>query len=216
MQDDQLDQPSRDAARAYHEPPALDAAARDEMWTAIEADHFAPPAGRRRFAVPRWARLAAAIVLGIALGRFTPLDGWLHRAPAGLPAAATAVATPPAATPATLPVPAVYEPTTSRYLGQTTALLIALPAETRTGRADNQFIDRAQNLLLTTRLLLDSPAAHDAKLRGLLDDLEVVLAQIVRLQSEQNAADLDLITQALEQRDVLPRLRTAAADISAD
>ncbi len=212
MQDEQFDQPSRDAARAYHEPPALDEAARDEMWTAIEAEHFAPPAGRRHFAVPRWAGLAAAIVVGIALGRFTPLDGWLHRAPAR-PVAAAA---PPAATPATLPVPAVYEPTTSRYLGQTAALLIALPAETKAGRADNQFIDRAQNLLLTTRLLLDSPAAHDAKLRGLLDDLEVVLAQIVRLQSEQNAADLDLITQALEQRDVLPRLRTAAADISAD
>ena len=214
MQDEQLDQPSRDAAHAYHEPPALDEAARDEMWTAIEAEHFAPPAGRGRFAVPRWAGLAAAIVVGIALGRFTPLDGWLHRAPPR-PAAAAA-ATPLAATPVALPVPAVYEPTTSRYLGQTAALLIALPAETKAGRADDQFIDRAQNLLLTTRLLLDSPAAHDAKLRGLLDDLEVVLAQIVRLQSEQNAADLDLITQALEQRDVLPRLRTAAADISAD
>ena len=214
MQDEQLDQPARDAARAYHEPPVLDEAARDEMWTAIEAEHFAAPAGRRRFVVSRWAGLAAAIVVGVALGRFTPLDGWLHPATAKLPA--TAAATPPATTAAPLPVPAVYEPTTSRYLGQTAALLIALPSETKTGRADNQFIDRAQNLLLTTRLLLDSPAAHDAKLRGLLDDLEVVLAQIVRLQSEQNAADLDLITQALEQRDVLPRLRTAAADISAD
>jgi hypothetical protein len=215
MQDEQLEQPWRDAARAYHEPPALDEAARDDMWSAIEAEHFAAPV-RRRFTVPRWAGLAAAIVVGIALGRFTPLDGWLHPAPA---APTATVATAPADASKQhdkLPVPAVYEPTTSEYLGQTTALLIALPSEMKTGRADNQFIDRAQNLLLTTRLLLDSPAAHDAKLRGLLDDLEVVLAQIVQLQSEQNTADLDLITQALEQRDVLPRLRTAAADISAD
>ena len=42
------------------------------------------------------------------------------------------------------------------------------------------------------------------------------LAQIVRLQSDQSREELDLIRQALEQRDVLPRLRTAVADISAD
>ena len=113
-------------------------------------------------------------------------------------------------------MPALYESTTSQYLGQTAALLVALPSEVHGGRADAQFVGRARNLLLTTRLLLDSPAAQDAKLHGLLDDLELVLAQVVRLQDERNSADIDLINQALEQHDVLPRLRTAAADISAD
>jgi hypothetical protein len=43
-----------------------------------------------------------------------------------------------------------------------------------------------------------------------------VLAQIVRLQTDDGRSELELIRMALEQRDVLPRLRTAVADISAD
>ncbi len=211
MQDDRLSESWKHEARRYHAPPELDAVAREAMWAEIEARHFAPgPAGwsRRR---PAWVGLAAAVVIGVVLGRFTPLDGLLHPAKAH-----SAPAIPVAAAPARLPVPALFEPTTSQYLGQTTALLVALPSEVHGGRADALFINRAQNLLLTTRLLLDSPAAQDAKLRGLLDDLEVVLAQVVRLQAAPTTTDLELINQALEQRDVLPRLRTAAADISAD
>ena len=209
MQEEPLEQPLRDAARAYHEPPALDAAARDAMWANIEAQGFAATPTHRRFAVRPWMGLAATLLIGIGIGRFAPIDRLIGKQ-AAAPAAPVATASDK------LPVPAVYESTTSQYLGQTAALLIALPTATHGGRADGQFINKAQNLLLTTRLLLDSPAAHDAKLRGLLDDLELVLAQVVRLQSNQNASDLELINQALEQHDVLPRLRTAAADISAD
>jgi hypothetical protein len=210
MQDEHehLEQPLRDAARAYHEPPPLDAPARDAMWAAIDAQRTVVTPIHRKWHVRPWMGLAAALIIGIGIGRFAP--GW--GASASRPE--TPVATLAAGD--RLPVPAVYESTTSQYLGQTAALLLALPTAARGGRADGQFISKAQNLLLTTRLLLDSPAAQDAKLRGLLDDLELVLAQVVRLQSEQNASDLDLINQALEQHDVLPRLRTAAADISAD
>jgi hypothetical protein len=109
-----------------------------------------------------------------------------------------------------------YEVETSRYLGQTAALLIALPSEARAGRADEQFASRASDLLGRTRLLLDSPAANDPAMRNLLEDLELVLAQVARLQTDHSRTDLDLINRALEQRDVLPRLRTAVADISAD
>ncbi len=211
MQDEHFQPPMSDAARHYHEPPPLDAEARERMWAGIEAVAFHDRVPRR-YRVPQWLGLAAAIVVGIAIGRFTPLDRLLHPAAAATPAPTASVA---AAT-SKLPLPAVYEPTTSQYLDQTTALLLSLPTEVRAGHANGQFIAKATNLLLTTRLLLDSPAAQDAKLHGLLDDLEVVLAQIVRLQAEQNHTELDLINQALEQRDVLPRLRTAAADLSAD
>jgi hypothetical protein len=210
MQDDHLEQPLRDAALAYHVPPDLDAPSRHAIWHVIEmASPRVPITHPRRPAIPAWAGLAAAVVLGIALGRFTPIDRLLHPIS---PAPAASVATGHAR----LPLPAPLEPATSEYLGQTTALLSALPTAARADHADKQFIDRAANLLLTTRLLLDSPAARDPKLRRLLDDLEVVLAQVVRLQAEPDSTDLDLINQALQQRDVLPRLRTAAADISAD
>ena len=85
------------------------------------------------------------------------------------------------------------------------------------GLRDEQFVGRASELLTRTRLLLDSPAANDAEMRSLLEDLELVLAQIVRLQdAHASRTELDLINRALQQRDVMPRLRTAVADISAN
>ncbi|MGH2898512.1 MAG: hypothetical protein ACRDMZ_07545, partial [Solirubrobacteraceae bacterium] len=109
-----------------------------------------------------------------------------------------------------------YEVETSRYLGQTAALLVSLPSEIRSGSASPQFASRAAELLTRTRLLIDSPAATDPAMRDLLEDLELVLMQVVRLQGTNNKTDLDIINRALEQRDVIPRLRTAAADISAN
>jgi hypothetical protein len=51
----------------------------------------------------------------------------------------------------------------------------------------------------------------------LFDDLELVLAQVVRLQNNHmSRTELDLINRALEQRDVIPRLRTAVGDNSAN
>jgi hypothetical protein len=192
------------------------------MWSAIEHDafprRFASPSaertsdvGRRTSNVERWfsARtllpLAAVLLLGVALGRFSA-----RRAPAASPGIAGRAPSD------TVSLAEPYQSTASRYLGQTAALLVALPGEVRAGRADDRFLGRAHDLLLTTRLLLDSPAAADPRFRTLLEDLELVLAQVVRLQTDQGRVDLDLIREALEQRDVLPRLRTAVADISAD
>jgi len=214
-QDDRLPNELRDAVRGYHEPPALNGADLDAMWDAIEPEafprRFASPSAERRAVRDRWysARvllpLAATLVLGVVIGRYTRRGAPPTVAPATTIARADSVA-----------VPEPYQSTTSQYLGQTAALLVALPAEARKGHADAQFVGRAHDLLLTTRLLLDSPAASDARLRGLLEDLELVLAQVVRLQSERRPGELELIRQALDQRDVLPRLRNAAADISAD
>jgi hypothetical protein len=215
--DDKLPESLRAAAHDYNDPPELKRSELESMWSAIEGDAFP-----RRFSTPsaelttgnaqRWysARnllpLAAVLVLGVAIGRFA-----LPRNELVLPNVALGVPSPDS-----LAVPEAYQTTTSRYLGQTAALLVALPAEAQSDAADAIYHNRAHDLLLTTRLLLDSPAATDPRFRTLLEDLELVLAQVVRLQSEQSRAELDLIRQALEQRDVLPRLRTAVADISAD
>ena len=137
-----------------------------------------------------------------------------HDAPAAAPAA-VAVASAPV-THADTSMARPYEVETSQYLGQTAALLVALPSEVKAGRADRQFTARAADLLTRTRLLMDSPAANDPAMRSLFEDLELVLAQVVRLQNNGNRIEMDLINRALEQRDVIPRLRTAAADISAN
>jgi hypothetical protein len=67
-----------------------------------------------------------------------------------------------------------------------------------------------RQVLGSTRLLLDSPAGDDAALRPLLNDLELVLVQIIRLSGAPlDANDRALIDDALRARDLLPRIRTA-------
>jgi hypothetical protein len=69
----------------------------------------------------------------------------------------------------------------------------------------------ARQLLASNRLLLDSPAGADPRLKLLLQDLELVLAQIAQLSPQRGRGreDLDFITDGLERGGVLPRLRAA-------
>jgi hypothetical protein len=210
--DDQLPDAARLAVRGYHLPPELSKSDLDAMWSGIEsqmlpartqAAHGRSPVADRWFPVTRLAQMAAVLLLGVVIGRFV-LPAERVVAPTTIAAAATD----------STGVPEPYQATTSRYLGQTAALLVGLPSDG--SRADGANIGRAKDLLSTTRMLLDSPAASDPRLRALLEDLELVLAQVVRLQADRRGDELDFIRQALEQRDVLPRLRTAVADFSAD
>ncbi|MEO8333495.1 MAG: hypothetical protein ABI664_00885 [bacterium] len=76
--------------------------------------------------------------------------------------------------------------------------------------AARQLGEWGRQVLSSTRLLLDSPAGDDAVLRPLLNDLELVLVQIIRLSGAPlDANDRALIDDALRTRDLLPRIRTA-------
>ena len=219
MTDDELDDRTREALRGYRLPPE---APLDEMWEQIEERHFGAPvvslvdrehsrggtARRRWSAAPSWgvvvAAVAASLILGIGVGRMSRGVAPVVVEKEGTYDYWTANAEP-------------YRQATTEYLGQTVALLTALPAAVRDGQPDARFVTQASDLLTTTRLLLDSPAAaSDPRLRNLLDDLELVLAQLSRLPSEHGGTELNLITEALEQRDVVPRVRAAAASISSD
>jgi hypothetical protein len=94
--------------------------------------------------------------------------------------------------------------------------LISLPGELPARRADSTFVAGARDLLLQTRLLLDSPAITDVALRTLLEDLEVVLIQLVRLQEDPDQLKLELFHESLENSDVIPRLRNAVAEYITD
>jgi hypothetical protein len=83
-------------------------------------------------------------------------------------------------------------------------------AEARGGRAGEQVSSTARTLLATNRLLLDSPVGTtDLKMRRLLEDLDLVLAQIAQLSAERGMDPTDLIIRALEDNGVLMRLRSA-------
>lgn len=101
-----------------------------------------------------------------------------------------------------------YRLAAMQHLVTTEALLVSLRGDLRTGRKDTTIAVWAGDLLGTTRVLIDSPAGHDPQLKQLLEDLELVLAQISRLPGARGeAADLGLIDDAVRHREIMTRLR---------
>lgn len=175
---------------------------RAEIWAGIAAARrFRRPPPRRHWP---WARsgglAAAALIAGIVIGRFG--FGRPEGAPAGLPVSSSP-ADPVSSTPPPVPPGAVD------YLARTEALLASFPVDAQRGRAP-VIADWARQLLLDTRLLIDSPAANNAELVRLLQDLELVLAQIASLPAHDPQQEIRLIEEAIRQNHVLARVRLAA------
>ncbi|MGH7664460.1 MAG: hypothetical protein ACRENI_09240 [Gemmatimonadaceae bacterium] len=104
-----------------------------------------------------------------------------------------------------------YQVATARHLMRTEALLASFRADEAgdSPELSAQIADWAGDLLSTTRLLIDSPAGTDVSQRRLLEDLELVLAQIVQISPDHGNADRRLIDRALERGQLLARLRIA-------
>jgi hypothetical protein len=200
MLDDRLDDRLRESASDYNVPPETP---REEMWAAIQAkraEKTDPILPLRHLRPLRWAAgIAAVLALGIGLGRLTV------RRPEPVPPPLT-VAT---ETPRAKGSSTAYQIATTEHLSQSEAFLTLFRASLRSGGNQRLASATAGQLLATNRLLLDSPAASDAKTRLLLQDLELVLAEIAQLSPQPRTRDLDLITEGLEQGGVFSRLRTA-------
>lgn len=207
MTDERLEQLVDEGMRAYRVPqdPPLEA-----MWARVEREAFEATAGLQHpTSVPRpwrgrWAAvagIAATLTVGFGLGRFTApaAPGEPMVASSELPVATVVVSAP-------------LQRTTSDFLGDTEVLLASLPRDV-TG-LDPSFVTDARRLLATTRLLIDSPLGADQRLRDMLEDLELVLVQVARLRPTPRAEELTFIAAAMDERDVMPRLRTVAAALS--
>lgn len=189
----------------------------DRMWDAIEAEVFAPDLPHRRW---RWTRtllpLAATLVLGFGLGRITPSlrreGGTDSTATSAAPALAAGTQRPEAAPVLLTSQDGPFVGVATDYLERVTALLATLAEEAGRGQPLDYSTRQARDLLATTRLLMETPQATAGHLRQLLDDLELVLAQIARLPARAPAPDVYLIEQTLDQREVLPRLRVMLAE----
>lgn len=224
MTDEQMQELLRTAKDSYRVPaePPIDA-----MWARIERESFDVPGatpvvygnvravdvpvhGRR--GVRRWmapaAGIAATLLVGIGIGRVSKVTPEATPLPPVVEAAPSASVAPPS------------DPllrATSEYLAQTVALLASLPRDSVGQKltADTKFVADARALLGTTRLLMDSPAATDPRMRDLFQDLELVLAQVAQLRTAPRAQELTFIAEAMNERDVVPRLRTVAASYTA-
>jgi hypothetical protein len=203
MSEDRLDKIIDTAADHYNVPPVNPPF--EQMWTAIESEAFAPkvqsiaPAPRTSLVNNPWLRMAAVLVLGVAIGRFTTI------APT-TPGPTSAIAT------QAPDVEASYQLSAERYLGQAVTLVAGLPKQLQSGRMDSAYVARASESLTQLRLIMDSPAASNPRLRALFEDLELVLVQVVQMPATDNAIDAKLIRQAMQERDVMPRLVDAVAE----
>jgi hypothetical protein len=212
MLDDRFDDQLRESAKEYNVPPETP---REVMWARIEAERNAGTRERgkdgkaktfhrsivpsfRSFRPLRWpAGIAALLAIGIGLGRMS--------APRTEPTPASVAATAPAS-----PLTGVaYQVVTAEHLGQAEAFLTLFRTSVRRGGNEQLASATARQLLASNRLLLDSPAGSDNRTRLLLQDLELILAQIAQLSPRPSSPDLDLITDDLKDSGVMSRLRTA-------
>jgi hypothetical protein len=196
MDEEELDSAWREAARAYHEPPATP---RDEMWQAIQHREPRPASRSAQVRLRPWLPLAAAAVLalGIGIGRLSNHgEGSVTEIPAVQKQAARLN-------------PTAYRLAAVEHLGQSEEFLTLFRTSVSLGTNERLASATARQLLVTDRLLLDSPAASDPKLRVLLEDLELVLAEIAQLAPEPRPQDVELIRRGIERGGVLSRLRTA-------
>ncbi len=258
MNDEQRRDDERIAAaarEAYNAPPATP---RDEMWSVIEArlEAGAPALDRvdrvdRVRAVGRlswWMGVAAALVIGLGIGRLSLGTGEgepsVASQPAGSEVAETTTAEAPlagvpengdvpedvrppgeAAPPAgessaeptrdnpsevrdAGPNPVPYATATRAHLSRSESFLAGVRVDLTTGSTDAEFEAWARSLLSRTRLLLASPAGRDPETRRLLEDLELMLAQVVMTATTSDPAEVRLLGEGLEDGNLLQRLRS--------
>ena len=201
--EDRFDEMLREAARDYNAPPPTPKA---EMWDRIVAarrtdrqtNGIVPLQRTIRPTVRLVMAIAAILVLGVAIGRFTApgtpaqptTPGTLAAAPGSEKREKSNIAT---------------ELATADHLSQVETFF----TEFGTERASPEFTDHAKSLLSTTRLLLDSKRVSDPRTRKLLEDLELVLVQIATMNPQDRAEDLNSIADGLAQNSLRTRLRNA-------
>ena len=199
-EDPKFEQWLKDAAKSYHSPLPTP---REELWQRIQE------ARRNKHVIElrpwmRWVVAAAAmLVLGIGIGRWS----------ANRASAPVAAATASAGTRVTNEIDSLasvaYQVAATQYLSRTEAFLTSFRADANRSVNTGRLARQARDLLTTTQLMLDSPAADNPRLRSLLEDLELVLMQISLLNPVRDGHDRDLITQGMNQTNVLPKLRSA-------
>jgi hypothetical protein len=113
------------------------------------------------------------------------------------------------------PNPMTYLVAVQQHLNRAETLLTSFRTQPNaTANADLQLALLARDLLSSTRLLLDSPAAQDPKVAALLVDLELILAQVARM-TNPSADEREIIQEGLDRTAVLPRLRATTSGPSA-
>jgi len=193
--------------RSGGQPPS------DPMWSRIERDVARAIAPREGRITRNWpwvvaaAGIAAALVLGVAIGRRSTRTDM----PAS-PAAPSVAAASRTETPVDSSRHAQMRAATLNHLVQAEVFLTEVRADLKTGRRDPTRNQRSRHLLARTRLLMANDAGGAPAVARLLQDLELVLAEIAALPDSaggrRSTIDARLLDERLRAGAVLPRIRT--------
>jgi hypothetical protein len=215
--DPDSDKDREEMARLHNDPPEVP---RDRMWERIDAARtarrgvVAPDFTARRgpgFRVLRMtAAVAAVLLIGVFIGRLTE-----NPDPAPLPSTgpvAENLADTSAGTPAPRIQDDVYAMAARDLFGRADFLLTDFKVRSCGAEGLSEVPDWAGGMLVQTRLLMGTSAADDLEMKTLLEELEMVLAQIVGLSRDNCARDMAWIRDGLRERATIDRLRTVSAD----
>ena len=192
----------RDAVKDYNAPVPPPA---DVIWSRIEQDVAAAirpaPARimtRRRVWMTASVGIAATLMIGVAVGRWTART---HESP-------TAVAPAPHTASDDSARSAEHaRMATLAHLGDAEIFLTTVRADLKAGRRDTERGARSRELLARTRLLLGSSADHSPAVERLLDDLELLLAEIAAMPASRPSMDARLLDETMREGNILPRIR---------
>ncbi|MES2177071.1 MAG: hypothetical protein V4550_04335 [Gemmatimonadota bacterium] len=197
--DDKFDDFLKHAARDYNAPVTPPA---DAIWSQIERDVAAairPVAARERAPRRTWIAIgvgvAATLVLGVSVGR------WSASGPS-VPAPVASTAADDSARQV-----AHARAATIEHLEDAEVFLTTVRSEIRTGRPDAERAQRSRELLSRTRLLLGASSDRSPAIERLLEDLELMLAEIAALPASRPSMDLKLLDETMRQGNILPRIR---------
>jgi len=180
-------------------PPA------DAIWSAIETDVIKAiaPKKSRSFTSPRtqtWIGLglAATLIIGVGVGR------WTARSP-NTPA--PTVATTRSTTADSVSNSAHARAVTLEHLADAEVFLTSVRAELKSGQTDADRAERSRDLLVRTRVLLGSSRNRPPEVERLLEDLELLLAEIAALPSSHSSLDKTLLDESMRNGNIIPRIR---------
>ena len=172
----------------------------DAIWAAIEPEVARSIAPRHRSLRIRTlfigSAVAATLVLGVAIGR------WSSRAPL--------VATVSSGASASLDSASSRghaRALTLDHLADAEVFLSTVRYELDSGLPDADRAARSRELLVRTRVLLGDSQHRSPEVARLLEDLELLLAEIAALPPARSSLDRQLLDESIRDGNVIPRIR---------
>jgi hypothetical protein len=192
--DEKFDEFLRRAAGSHDapRPPRSDA-----IWAAIEPEVARAIAPQNRFLRSRAlvvaGAVAATLVIGVAIGR------WSSRAPIVAPMAASAQIDSSSR--------GHQRALTLEHLADAEVFLTTVRYELDSGLPDADRAARSRELLARTRVLLGASRTRSPEVARLLEDLELLLAEIAALPPVDSSLDRTLLDESMRNGDVITRIR---------